>query len=230
MEKCSKCGSAISDNDPMAWKCTECGKAFRVNLSKLKKLQALKDKPENAGKMLLKCSACGNGIDNGNEKIEYKCSSCGNVMIGNLRDFMNNNIKTSIYTDVFISCPECGQKINNHADRCPECGYPLKSLQTNKVSHMKALRSLRTMLFMLSVIFFIISGIFFKKAYNVKNEYYNSENYTSLNKNAYVGGDAYNYIINGTYFTGYSIIASAMLISGIILISNSAKITIKEYE
>ena len=53
MEKCTKCGSVISDNDPMAWKCTECGKAFRINLSRLKKLCVLKDKPENAGKALL---------------------------------------------------------------------------------------------------------------------------------------------------------------------------------
>lgn len=87
MEKCNKCESIISDNDPMAWKCTECGKAFKVNLSKLKKLQLLKNKPENAGKMLLKCPTCGNGIDNGNEKIACKCSACGNIMMGKLRDF-----------------------------------------------------------------------------------------------------------------------------------------------
>lgn len=94
MEKCNKCGSVISYNDSMAWKCTECGKAFKVNLSKLKKLQVLKDKPENTGKMLLKCPTCGNGIDNGNEKIACKCSTCGNVMMGKLRDF------SSLQTDV----------------------------------------------------------------------------------------------------------------------------------
>lgn len=31
-------------------------------------------------------------------------------------------------------------------------------------------------------------------------------------KNAYVGGDAYNYIINGTYFSGYMAIGGALLI------------------
>ncbi len=107
MEKCSKCESAISDNDVMAWKCMECGKAFKVNLSKLKKLQVLKNKPENTGKMLLKCPTCGNGIDNGNEKIACKCSACGNVMMGNLRDFAffnregvikNNTINIDAYT------------------------------------------------------------------------------------------------------------------------------------
>lgn len=87
MKKCSKCGTAVSENDKMAWKCTECGKAFRVSLSKLEKLQMMKNKPENNGRSLLKCSACGNGLDNGNEMIACKCSVCGNVMTGNLGDF-----------------------------------------------------------------------------------------------------------------------------------------------
>lgn len=38
--------------------------------------------------------------------------------------------------------------------------------------------------------------------------YYNSENYPSLNVNAYVGGDAYNYIINGTYATAFFVLTA----------------------
>lgn len=74
--------------------------------------------------------------------------------------------------------------------------------------------------------------IFFGKGYNVKNNYYNSELSETLNKNAYVGGDAYNYIINGTYFTGYAIIGVGCLLSGIILIGIIVIVTIKikEYE
>lgn len=89
MNKCSKCGAVISDNDYMAWKCMSCGKAFKVNLSKLKQVQAQKDKLENAGKTLLKCPACGNGMDDGNEKIACKCSACGNVSGGNLKYFVS---------------------------------------------------------------------------------------------------------------------------------------------
>ena len=101
----------------------------------------------------------------------------------------------------------------------------------NNKSRIGGLRSMRTRVIILAVICIIASGVFFGKGNNVKNEYYNSE-YSTLNKNAYVNGDAYNYIINGTYFTGYSVIASAMLICGMILISNSIVITIKikEYE
>lgn len=99
MEKCSKCGSVISDNDNMAWKCMECGKAFRVNLSKLKKLYVLKNKHENIGKSLLKCPTCGKDIDNGNEMIACKCSACGNIMSGSLGDFADGDKCISCYNN-----------------------------------------------------------------------------------------------------------------------------------
>ena len=63
----------------------------------------------------------------------------------------------------------------------------------------------------------IIAGIFFLyRGYDVKNNYYSSEYYSSLNTNAYVGGDAYNYIINGNYFTGYMVIGGICILIGFI--------------
>lgn len=112
---------------------------------------------------------------------------------------------------------------------CPECGCPIilqRNMQGNKISSIKSLQPMRNVLILLALVCFIVSGVFFQKGYSVKNNYYNSD-YSSINKNAYVGGDAYNYIINGTYFTGYSVIASAVLLCGMILISNSIRITIK---
>ena len=44
------------------------------------------------------------------------------------------------------------------------------------------------------------------KGYDKITNYYNSD-YSMLNKNAYVGGDAYNYIINGTYAAAYFVLA-----------------------
>lgn len=162
MEKCSKCESAISDNDVMAWKCMECGKAFRVNLSKLKKLQALKDKPDNTGKMLLRCPTCGNGIDNGNEKIACKCSACGNVMMGNLRDFVG--INTSIFdehADPFnnilqqdnkVYCSNCGIKLEAGEKFCHNCGSQINAPMTfnhnrrNKISAKKLAAALTALI------------------------------------------------------------------------------------
>ncbi len=53
-------------------------------------------------------------------------------------------------------------------------------------------------LFCLAAVFIILFGIMTYKGYDKITNYYNSD-YSMLNKNAYVGGDAYNYIINGTY-------------------------------
>ena len=67
----------------------------------------------------------------------------------------------------------------------------------------------------LSVVFAIslFIGLFsLIAAYDKKDNYYNSESLTSLNENAYVGGDAYNYIINGTYFAGYMVQGMGFLV------------------
>lgn len=40
----------------------------------------------------------------------------------------------------------------------------------------------------------------------------------SLGINVYVNGDAYNYIINANYFTGFSVLGGSCLIGGILLI------------
>lgn len=45
--------------------------------------------------------------------------------------------------------------------------------------------------------------------------YYNSENYPSLNVNVYVGGDAYNYIINGTYATAFFVLTTMFVLAAI---------------
>ena len=45
--------------------------------------------------------------------------------------------------------------------------------------------------------------------------YYNSENYSSRNVNAYVGGDAYNYIINGTYATAFFVLTAMFVLAAI---------------
>lgn len=81
-----------------------------------------------------------------------------------------------------------------------------------------------------SIVCGIIACIFFYKGYNVKNVYRNSDTYYSSNRNAYVGGDAYNYIINGTYFAGYMALGSAYMVSCIFLGAGAAYISIKEME
>ena len=65
-----------------------------------------------------------------------------------------------------------------------------------------------------AAILVIIGGIFFYKGFDKKNNYLSSTTYTDLNQNAYVGGDAYNYIINSEYFVGYITIGSMAFVCG----------------
>lgn len=50
--------------------------------------------------------------------------------------------------------------------------------------------------------------------FDCKLRYYNNESRPEYSVNAYVGGDAYNFIINGTYFTGYMVLACGFGICG----------------
>ena len=83
-----------------------------------------------------------------------------------------------------------------------------------------------------SLCFYILSAIMLYKGYDKITNYYNSDLYYSLNENAYVGGDAYNYIINGTYATGFFVLSMGFLLSGIIcsattvILNNSADKTV----
>ena len=53
------------------------------------------------------------------------------------------------------------------------------------------------------------------KGIDKMSNYYYSENYPSLNTNAYVGGDAYNYIINGTYATAFFVLTATFVLAAI---------------
>lgn len=130
MYKCEKCGTNLNDDCVVIWKCSECGKAFKVNFSKLQKIQeAKKQKPD---RHLIKCSSCGSILDDGNEEIVCKCSSCGNVLGGNLVYFVdddstnNTEIDPSNSCPDLIECPECGKKILSDSRICSYCGYPFE--------------------------------------------------------------------------------------------------------
>lgn len=135
-----------------------------------------------------------------------------------------------------IKCFECGCEVSTNTKICPNCGINLEKVDNcvnkendllknvvtpttstdKKTDNTKAKKSLINTFKNISIIVCIVAlciGLFATvEGIDKKNNYYNSENYTSLNENAYVGGDAYNYIINGTYFTAYFTLASGMYI------------------
>lgn len=67
----------------------------------------------------------------------------------------------------------------------------------------------------MSIISFIVSGFMLYKGYDKFAHYTNIEGYSSINVNAYVGGDAYNYIINSNYATGFYVLATLFTILGV---------------
>lgn len=72
-------------------------------------------------------------------------------------------------------------------------------------------------LYVVAVVFFLMAAAMVYQGYDKLTNYYNSS-YGVLNVNAYVGGDAYNYIINGTYTIAYFVLTSGFMISGILCI------------
>lgn len=82
----------------------------------------------------------------------------------------------------------------------------------------------RVILFFVSVILLIGSIVSIGVGFDKYLNYYNSENYYSLNKNAYVGGDAYNYIINAGYFTAFVTLGGCMLITSAICATTAIKL------
>ena len=74
-----------------------------------------------------------------------------------------------------------------------------------------------------SIILLILSIICIFIGFDKMFNYHNSETYTSNNKNAYVGGDAYNYIINANYFSGYVSLGGCLLVTSAILAMEGLK-------
>lgn len=87
----------------------------------------------------------------------------------------------------------------------------------------------------LCIIFICIGIIFLSMGFYKKNSYSNPDSdsnysYNTKYTNSYVGGDAYNYIINGTYFTGYVVLGMGALIIAAITGVASLKWLIEENE
>lgn len=71
---------------------------------------------------------------------------------------------------------------------------------------------MRKILIIIGIISLFISSFFFYESYDKYNNYKNSENFSMLNENVYVGGDAYNYIINSNYFSGFNVLGIGSII------------------
>lgn len=74
---------------------------------------------------------------------------------------------------------------------------------------------MKSFLAFLIVIFSIASLFFLYKGFDKSTNYQNDPEKSWNNINAYVGGDAYNYIINSNMATGYFVLGGAFCLSAI---------------
>lgn len=146
-----------------------------------------------------------------------KCSRCGEMTEGNF-------------------CTNCGAKmeeeiITEHKESTL-CGQSQTTLDLlNKLNASKSEKKIlegckKRKEKILAKISFGFSALFLYLGFYKMWVYENSDSYYSSNVNAYVGGDAYNYIINGTYATAFFVLTGTFLITGILLlILDSMKIS-----
>lgn len=78
--------------------------------------------------------------------------------------------------------------------------------------------------FVLVGIICIIAGInYCSNGFDKKDNYYKIDN-------KYVGGDAYNYITNAGYFSGYLALGGAVIVTGALFLTSGAKIALSDNE
>ena len=90
----------------------------------------------------------------------------------------------------------------------------VKRRKEDKMNYINARKKVFKHLKGITVAVFILGGIFLIMGADVRLRYENNDSYFRKNINAPVGGDAYNYIINGTYLTAYSVIGMGCFIIG----------------
>ena len=149
-------------------------------------------------------------------------------------------------------CSKCGNETPNGSIFCTMCGVKILNEEANNIKknsgqerevksnekvtqndkdNKKLSENHQIIWNILSGIMFVISAIMIYIGHDKLTNYYSSTTYSSLNKNAYVGGDAYNYIINGTHATSFFVLAtmSAIIAVSFIIIGYLDKISnIKE--
>ena len=131
-------------------------------------------------------------------------------------------------------CYKCGENIPDNEQVCPKCGASTQnnindnqelvvtaSVNSRQSDNHQIPRQSTIWMKVVAVLLIIVSIYCIYRGFNCKNEYSNSE-YSNINVNAYVGGDAYNYIINGTYFAGYLALGRACGLASIMLLCTSS--------
>ena len=167
---------------------------------------------------LVSCPECGQEVPT----LAEKCQNCGYP------------IKTLMTDTPTTICRSCGSQVSNKSDDvfCTICGFPkAQASVVNVVNSAKqpsaqipitqnaGLKSTKPRFpVVMAILFFIFSAVFYNFGIHKMCVYVNSDSRYRDSVNAYVGGDAYNYIINGTYSTSFFVLGVGFMMAGILMI------------
>lgn len=124
-----------------------------------------------------------------------------------------------------MNCKNCGKPLLSSDTFCRYCGTDCNqgTTETTKNQHppvdgktaSQSSNSSFSVWVICSLVSFVASAWSLYRGIDKMTHYYSSEFSSSLNVNAYVGGDAYNYIINGTYTTAFFVLAVGFFLGAI---------------
>ena len=119
-----------------------------------------------------------------------------------------------------IKCPKCENMLSDQATTCPNCGWtkpvhPHTTASATTKDNAPDKKKISKRLTIGAITLAVLATLFMMRGFYVKNVY------DGYDTNAYVGGDAYNYIINGTYFAGFMALSGAMYICSVGLLGCS---------
>lgn len=141
------------------------------------------------------------------------------------------NIRTS--NEDNMRCIKCNAEISAlkfiiNDGICDECESQKNKKKINSNKGVTKMKNWRMICIGVAVIFCILSCICLWKGFDKILNYRNSDTYTYNNVNAYVGGDAYNYIINAGYFAGFVSLGGCLLIISAIFMTTAIKLKQKQ--
>ena len=129
-------------------------------------------------------------------------------------------------------CKKCGAIIPNGQSKCEKCGWEVpqsnqetvsspieaQSLTVPEQNAQKAKKTKWSVWCYLSIVSLCCGAFTFYGGLDKMFRYDSGDSYPHKYVNAYVGGDAYNYIINGTYATAFFVLTAMFVLAAIGLV------------
>ena len=129
-------------------------------------------------------------------------------------------------------CKKCGAMIPSGQSKCEKCGWEVPQSNQETVSSpieeqaltvpeqntQKTEKTKWSVWGHLAIVSLCCGAFTFYKGLDKMFRYDSGDSYPHKYVNAYVGGDAYNYIINGTYATAFFVLTAMFVLAAIGLV------------